>query len=388
MPPLITEKKSAYFPTLDVLRFLAFMLVFVSHSALLFGYTNPSIVWENFKLIFLKHGDLGVTFFFVLSGFLITYLLMSEKQEKGDINIKKFYARRLFRIWPVYFITIFIAVWGLPFFVDFLGMGDRLPFDVFFNLQSYPWYLFFVGNFNMFLNTPPSVTLAILWSISVEEQFYLLWPLVVKFMKRKHLLVLLSSVILLSIIYRFTYAYDYNTVKYSTFSVMSDIAIGCIVAWLFVEKKRIISWLKNLSGIKSFSLYASLIVLIISRSLIYGVNLEWARRSLVAIEPIVFAIFFALIIIHLVQLQDTGKSLIQKALIYLGRISYGLYAYHMIALVVVLSIFYKAGFNTTYQSAPQFIAVFFTTLFVAMIISTLSYQLIEKKILKLKKNFQ
>ncbi len=392
MTKVEVHQKYTYFPALDILRFLAFMLVFISHASLFFGYNNTTLKWEKFREIFLTHGDLGVTFFFVLSGFLITYLLMSEKHQKGDIDIKKFYVRRLLRIWPVYFITIFIAVWGLPFFVNLIGMRDKLPFDIFSNLGSYPWYVFFVGNFNMFLNTPPSVTLAILWSISVEEQFYLLWPLIVKFVKHKFIPALLSSVVLVSIVYRYVYAYNYNTVKYSTFSVMSDIAIGCMVAWLFFEKNKITLWAKGLSHIKSFFLYYStLIILILSRSFIYDVNPEWARRALIAIEPVVFAILFSFIIARLAGLREhfiTGKHPIQKVLVYLGRISYGLYCYHMIVLVAVLAIFYQGGYETIYQSVSELLVIFFITLLITIITSMVSYHFIEKRILKLKKNFQ
>lgn len=392
MPTVAVHQKYTYFPALDILRFLAFMLVFISHASLFFGYNNPSQNWVEFREIFLTHGDLGVTFFFVLSGFLITYLLMSEKHQKGNIDIKKFYVRRLLRIWPVYFITIFIAVWGLPFLVDLIGMRGNLPFDIFSNLQSYPWYVFFIGNFNMFLNTPPSVTLAILWSISVEEQFYLLWPLIVKFVKQKTVPVLLGLVVVISTIYRFIYAYNYNAVKYSTFSVMSDIAIGCFVAWLFFEKSRVTLWAKNLSHVKSFFLYYStLIILILSRSFIYDVNPEWARRALIAIEPLVFAILFSFIIARLAGLRDnfiTGKHPVQKMFVYLGRISYGLYCYHMIVLVVVLAMFYQGGYETVYNSLPHLLTIFSTTLVIVIMVSMVSYHFIEKRILKLKKNFQ
>lgn len=386
------HQKYKYFPSLDILRFLAFMLVFVSHASLYFGYKNLSPKWTEFREIFLTHGDLGVTFFFVLSGFLITYLLMSEKHQNGEINIKKFYMRRLLRIWPLYFITIFITVFLLPYFVNLLKIGDFLPFNIFENLQSYPWYVFFVGNFNMFLNQPPTVTLAILWSICVEEQFYLLWPLIVRFVKQKYLPTLLISVIFLATIYRFVYAFDYNTIKYSTFSVMSDIAIGCLVAWLFFEKSKLTTWAKNLNHIKAFFLYySSLIILILSRSFIYDIHQLWLKKTLIAIEPVIFAILFAFIISRLAGLRDsfvTGKHPIQKMFVYLGQISYGLYCYHMIVLVAVMSMLYNGGYKTIYQSVPQLLAVFFLTLIISIICAVVSYHFIERNILKFKKNFQ
>ncbi|MEI8061970.1 MAG: acyltransferase [bacterium] len=391
IPKVLTHQKYAYFPSLDILRFLAFMLVFVSHASLFFGYQNNSPKWNEFREVFLAHGDLGVTFFFVLSGFLITYLLMSEKNKKGEINIKKFYMRRLLRIWPVYFFTLIIAVGVLPYFVKLIGVGNSMPFDIFSGLHNYPWYVFFIGNFNMFLNTPPSVTLAVLWSISVEEQFYLLWSLIIKNIKQKYIPLILTGVIIVSTVYRFVYANDYNTVKYSTFSVMSDIAIGCGVAWLFFEKSRLTTWARNLSHAKAFFLYySSLCILILSRSSIYDVQIEWLKKLLISVEPLIFAVLFAFIIARLAGLRDsfiTGRHPIQKMFVYLGRISYGLYCYHMIVLVLVLTMFYQGGYQIIYSSTTQLIVIFGATLVITVILAMVSYHFIERNILKLKKNF-
>ncbi len=393
-PTVSYHQKYKYFPSLDIVRFVAFMLVFVSHASLFFGYINTSHRWSDFREVFLTHGDLGVTFFFVLSGFLITYLLMSEKHQNGEINIRKFYMRRLLRIWPVYFITIFIAVWALPYYMNLLGISQAVPFNISDGLNSYPWYVFFIGNFNMFINTPPSVTLAVLWSISVEQQFYLLWPLVIRKIKQRNIPLILLSVILVSTVYRFihAYPYDYNTIKYSTFSVMSDIAIGCLVAWFFFEKSKITLWAKNLSHTKYFLIYySSLIILILSRSSIFDVDQIVIRRLLIATEPVVFAVLFGFIIARLAGLRDefiTGRHPIQKMLVYLGQISYGLYCYHMIVLVTVMGVIYKGGYATTYHSIGQLIFVFFLTLIISIICAVVSYHFIEKNILKLKKRFQ
>ena len=392
MASAVTHRRYKYFPSLDIVRFVAFMLVFVSHASLFFGYHNDSAGWVQFREIFLTHGDLGVTFFFVLSGFLITYLLMSERHQNGVINIKKFYMRRLLRIWPLYFITLIIATVFLPYFVGIMGVKNTLPFDVFQNLNNYPWYVFFLGNFNMFVGGgAPAVTLAVLWSISVEEQFYLLWPLAIKTIKKRYLPWILSTVVILATVYRFVYANDYSTVKYSTFSVMSDIAIGCMVAWLFFEKSRLTLWAKNLSHVKAFFLYySSLTILILSRSFIYDVQIEWVKRILIGIEPVIFAILFACIISRLAGLRDdfiTGKHPVQKMFVYLGQISYGLYCYHMIVLVLILTAFSQAGYSIVYSSIPQMFAVFFLTLVVTIIFAMVSYHFIERKILKLKNKY-
>src|ERR1044071_5481753 len=94
-----------YFPGLNGLRFLAASAVIITHVELLKGVLGLPNHWKNPVLFNL--GGLGVYFFFVLSGFLITYLLLSEKNMTGHISIKKFYFRRIFRIWPIYYLLVF-----------------------------------------------------------------------------------------------------------------------------------------------------------------------------------------------------------------------------------------------------------------------------------------
>jgi peptidoglycan/LPS O-acetylase OafA/YrhL len=393
--PTPTHQKIKYFPSLDILRFVAFMMVFVSHAAFFFGYVDNSPKWVQFRQTFLAHGDLGVTFFFVLSGFLITYILISEKTQQGKINIKNFYMRRVLRIWPVYFFTMIVAFWLLPLLMSTVGLSDglnALPFNILQNTRQYPWYVFFLGNFNLAHGPTPAVTVAVLWSISVEEQFYLIWPLIVRKFKRKSLPKILVTVILIATIYRFFNAGDISIVKYSTFSVMSDIAIGCLFAWLFFEQNWMTFWTKRLAHSHAFFLYYStLAILILSRSMIYSINLQWLQSLLIAIEPLVFATLFALIISRLAYLRHdfiTGKHPIQKIFIYLGKISYGLYCYHLIVLTLVLAVFYNSGYPIKYDSIPELIMIFVFTLIGTIISAMASYHLIEKNVLKYKGRFK
>src|SRR5918998_5183317 len=110
------EQTKVYFPGLNGLRFFAAMLVVFGHVELLKEYHGYSNIHSNLAVYEL--GRMGVTFFFVLSGFLISYLLFAEQKSAGTISIRKFYIRRVLRIWPLYFLIVILAFFVLP----------RLPF--------------------------------------------------------------------------------------------------------------------------------------------------------------------------------------------------------------------------------------------------------------------
>jgi peptidoglycan/LPS O-acetylase OafA/YrhL len=166
--------KKIQFPGLNGVRFIAAFLVIVDHTELFKSYLGYPTLWANSYSAFL--GAFGVSIFFVLSGFLITYLLLEEQQE-APIRIRHFYLRRILRIWPLYYLILGLAFFVIPY-VDFFqvpmyskDMGDFLP-----------QLLLFLGlAANVAFVYLPTVPFAnVLWSVAVEEQFYLFWPNVVR----------------------------------------------------------------------------------------------------------------------------------------------------------------------------------------------------------------
>ena len=164
-----------YFPELDGMRFIAFLLVYLFHQGIpwpvlarLVGDTATRRLQEN--------GGYGVQLFFILSGYLITTLLLREEARYGRIALRAFWIRRILRIWPLYYLIVLIG-----FFVIF-------PFGPQFTVASFlatlkthflPFVLF-LGNWSMLLINPiPSDSLSVLWSVCVEEQFYLIVPLLI-----------------------------------------------------------------------------------------------------------------------------------------------------------------------------------------------------------------
>jgi peptidoglycan/LPS O-acetylase OafA/YrhL len=362
---LQTEENQSrpYFPHLDGLRFFAFLFVFVSHIA--------RFVWE--RALFLTQGDLGVSFFFVLSGFLITYLLLFEKENGGIIHLPKFYLRRILRIWPLYFI-----VFGIGILFAQLAL-PHVPFITNFNSSATIWYVSFLANFWIIAHRGISTILVVLWSISVEEQFYLVWPLIMKFIKKRFIPVILCSLVLIAIIYRYLNWENYKMVDYSTFSVMSDLAIGALLGFFsfyiphFRDKMA-----KYLTRAKVLSIYALFVGLFLLKIYAYAIVPDGLRPLYGAILPILFSIVFALIIFEQNYSEHSFfKASTSRALVYLGKISYGLYVYHIIAISLVFYFLAEIGIHSKFL-------ITILSFGLTVLMAHLSYKYIEQKILRLK----
>ncbi len=158
-----------YHPELDSLRFFAFFAVFLLH-AFYQPVTGTAVyhlsVWDFVRHSVVGSGAFGVDLFFVLSAYLITELLLREKGERGVVSVPAFCARRVLRIWPLYF--FFLA---LAYFVPILNPGHLL-----FRWKGPAWFSLLGGNWSVVAyGWPDSIIVTPLWSVSVEEQFYLLW---------------------------------------------------------------------------------------------------------------------------------------------------------------------------------------------------------------------
>jgi peptidoglycan/LPS O-acetylase OafA/YrhL len=189
--------KKIFFNGLNELRAFAALSVIFYHIEL---FKNRDHIGSLFDISFFSYfigrlGKNGVYLFFVLSGFLITYLLLKEKEKYKTILFKKFYLRRVFRIWPLYFLIIILAFFVFPYIEVF-----KIP-----NQESASWYRM-IYEFLLFCFLLPNLASSIrifpflpfashTWSIGVEEQFYLIWPILIK--KIKNRWVLMSLVILI-----------------------------------------------------------------------------------------------------------------------------------------------------------------------------------------------
>lgn len=170
------SKPKIFFPNLDGLRFFSFFLVFLSHVFFVDYEDISNLPWYRaMKFVFFSQGHLGVSFFFVLSGFLISYLLMVEKNHTGKIHVWSFYIRRALRIWPLYYFCVFFGFVIFPLLkIKFGQIPNETANPILCSL--------FLNNFNTIINGPPDASvLSVLWSVAIEEQFYLVWPVLFYF---------------------------------------------------------------------------------------------------------------------------------------------------------------------------------------------------------------
>jgi peptidoglycan/LPS O-acetylase OafA/YrhL len=366
--------KKVFFPPLDGMRFFAFFSVFMYHCY--FGI--PEQVKENWVYRSLHrlwaNGDLGVNFFFTLSGFLITYLLLQEEQDTGTIRIKNFYLRRVLRIWPLYYATFIFGFFIFQYLIKLVGADVKETAN--------PWYyVFFWGNFNSITNgAPVSGTLSVLWSIAIEEQFYLCWPiLLVLFRKNRQFLFL--GITAVSVGFRIVYQNDPDVIFYHTLSVMSDLAIGAWLGWWCFTRKIEQKSIPIASGFYALAVYAVGFALIFFRKEIF------VHPVLLVLERLIFSIFFCFIIFEQAFFSRSFYSMDKfKKIDYWGKFTYGLYCLHIPAMVFTEGCAMMAGQGTSIWWLLWGKTV--STFLLSLAFSQLSYRFIERPFLRLKSFFE
>ncbi len=219
-----------YFKNLDSIRFIAALMVFLQHAI------RPAFDLLPFQHTFLHRvlwrlcdGSTGVSIFFVLSGFLITYLLISEHELGKGVSIRDFYVRRVLRIWPLYFLVIAFSFAVYPMLRSFVGVNTPLCSNVLYHLS-------FLSNFDV-LHTEKTcggnaaMSQSITWSVSIEEQFYLFWPLIFALLPRRLWLGSLVLVIAGSLFFRLLHHDDPHVLYFHTLSVLLDLGLGGLMAY-------------------------------------------------------------------------------------------------------------------------------------------------------------
>ncbi len=317
---------------------------------------------------FTSKGGLGVNFFFVLSGFLITYLILNEKKTSGQFHLGFFLIRRTLRIWPLYVII------GLIGFVVFpLILSD-------FSTTHEPFYYFiFFANFDEIWNgANDSINfLTAPWSVAVEEQFYLFWGVLLFLLfklKSFSFPLIIGLLYLLSFFFSVFYWTDEQVMAHHTLAVCQDILMGAFVGWSVFKGKQ---WVFQLQAIKKWKVL-----------LIYAIGIGFCllknkifSDQLILVERFTLSFFFAFILIDQIGGQHSifklGKI---KGFDNLGKISYGIYMYHLVIMYLVLLII---PFES-WPSAASITAFILSSVILTYLTAALSYRFIESKFLSLK----
>jgi peptidoglycan/LPS O-acetylase OafA/YrhL len=360
-----------YFENLDALRFFAALSVFLFHIFADLKSVVPAIQTNWFTSALSKiidKGSLGVNFFFVLSGFLITFLILNERKTKGEFSFRKFFIRRTLRIWPLYFIVVIIGFVVFPLILE----GYQTT-------HNPVLYAAFMANIDEIYNASadPYNFLTILWSVSVEEQFYLFWGIALFFLLRVKKFKLLHFIIILStasLVFSWFNLGSEKVIYYHTFSVCQDILVGAFIGWSLFNRRKWLEVLKNLKTVWIVVLYLLGFLLCILKNKIFV-------GDLLILERFVLSSFFGFIILDQIRgnhsLFKLGKI---KVFNYLGKISYGLYMYHLLLMFFILK-----WIKTLDLGGEAIFLTYLVVSFLAVVsVASLSYYLIEKPLLKLK----
>jgi peptidoglycan/LPS O-acetylase OafA/YrhL len=377
-------KEKIFFPNLDGFRFVCFFAVFLYHcnGIILVGLNNNSVK-TTLNFLF-QNGDVGVNAFFVLSGFLITFLLIKEKKLNTRISLRNFYIRRILRIWPLFYACVFLGFVIFPY-VKFRTIPG--PEEI----ANYKYYIFLASNFDFirirlhsFDALPDASFLSALWSVAVEEQFYLIWPVILKFSNSKMYPLIFLGIIIFTLVFRSFYAgdtaADLAIRKFHTFSVIGDMALGGIMAYFCSYKSRFLQFITKMPSWQIVSLYALTVFIILFRQYIF------VTPVLLVVERIILAALFAFVIAEQNYADNSFYKFSRFKLISkLGTYTYGLYCLHFIAITSTVFIMERHGLETgTVFSAST---ACFVALLISIGVSLLSYHLFEKHFLKLKNKF-
>ncbi|MEM9543718.1 MAG: acyltransferase [Cyanobacteria bacterium P01_E01_bin.42] len=377
----VSQQIKEYIPVLEGYRGIACLLVFFVHIYFSQSEQNSSF----FAIIYhklLSIGWCGVDAFFVLSGFLITGILLDNKEEPN--YFKYFYIRRVLRIFPLYYLTLAIFLFILR---PILNQDEGYLYLV--SIQN--WYWLYLQNWEITLHGYEVLHfLSHFWSLAVEEQFYLFWPFIVYFIPRRFLggtiaLLIGFSILIRNLLLLLHLPNQSLIILYSnTLCRMDSLAVGAAISFLV----RSPYWLPLLIR------YSRLISILSSCGL---TAIFVIRGEFDLLDPLVqsfgyslLAIFFGSLLIFSLYLSEDClfiRILSWSPFRQLGRISYGFYVYH----VPILALFrnsvtrYAIDLTHSYWVGEFLVVLFFGIAIFA--VASLSWHLFEKPILKLKKYF-
>ncbi|GAB2772639.1 acyltransferase [Rhabdobacter roseus] len=361
---------NGYLIQLDGLRFVAVGLVLGDH---LMADVNT-----------IPFGPLGVTLFFVLSGFLITRILITSRDktlgQPGGLGtyLRKFFIRRTLRIFPIYYITVFV-----------LYLLDEPPVR-----DTIAWIVLYATNIYIAVNQSWMGTIDHFWSLAVEEQFYIFFPFVIFFIPRRWLIPLfitmvVSSVVLRAIFYRAGFDWMVNYV--STPTCLDSFGLGGLMAWMQLQRKDFFVKLFRNPLWVWLGLASWVLVVYWSKTFVEVHNVAndvWER---------LFGSLFCFFLIGkaVVGFEGGMRWFLENPVSnYLGKISYGLYLYHNF---VYNHYHTQAGHPTLrllhkihqYIPALKGVVVFEVAYFflLTVLVASLSWHLIEKPINQLKDRY-
>jgi peptidoglycan/LPS O-acetylase OafA/YrhL len=359
-----------YRPELDCLRLGAFLLVFIGHVIIVDNQT-PHVL-----AVMKASGKLGVPLFFVLSAYLITELLVREKSARGTLDLRAFYLRRSLRIWPLYFFALAV---GYVLLHRAAGVPQISPFALAaFSAFAGNWYTAFFG----FL----PAGMGPLWSISVEEQFYLIWPAIVRVAGRRRLIFTCAGGWLVSqiavIVLCWLHAPIWPMIWTNSFTHLQYFALGAILCLVFREiRVPLNTWYR--AGVIALGL-----------TILFGANVFFNTDTMssdISVARTWPGYAFAGFGCALLLFGCAGAKLSQKMrpFVWLGKISYGLYVYHVPCVLLSLAVYAEVfHIRRPLVGSEETVVGITFGLPITIAVAAISYRYLEAPFLRLKQRFE
>ena len=372
----MAKASSVYYPNLNGLRAIGASIVMVGHVDFI------KIIWGVSNVQYFPiFGKIGVALFFSLSGFLITSLLFNELEATRTVRLKDFYIRRILRIWPLYYWVVLLGLLVLNRIpaLKIPGLSDEM-------YQHMTW----LGLLNVLLIIPNFTHFYIpysdqRWSIIVEEQFYLIQPAVMRIFRSRRALIVVfcllafSSEIVRGIVRvlhleRHISAAVLGAVR-EQLAYLGCIAVGCLASTLIYKRE---SLLKSVL----FSLPVQWLVL----AGLVGLTMTsfYVLRDEEGIDLRIYCVLFSIVVVNGALNPRNIFRLETPVLNFLGKISYGIYMYHMMCIGIAFAIVRAVGGNAIVQN----ILLYILSIGLTILISWLSFDYFESFFLRLKPRFQ
>jgi peptidoglycan/LPS O-acetylase OafA/YrhL len=351
-----------YRPELDCVRFVAFLSVFIHHALIERPeYLHASRLMEAIA----DASGFGLCLFFTLSAYLIADLLMRERERNGEIDVRAFYIRRILRIWPLYILGLAVGiVYGL-----WMHQAVWARFAAFFFLMG-NWYYLQYG----WLMNPASI----LWSISVEEQFYLFWPTVARRFSRWAMVGVCLVLIVIAnlVLYHYGAAHCVADAVWGNSFVQFEMFAGGILLAIFLKQQM-----------PSLKLWQRAVLLIAAPICWFSAAYFFRAKGIMQVQSgVALMVGYALVVVGclsvLLGLLGIPAKFFPRWLVHLGRISYGLYVFHEVGLLIGYRLVKPLPWRilADYLSAGHVVA----GLGVTILLAALSYRFFESPFLKLK----
>jgi peptidoglycan/LPS O-acetylase OafA/YrhL len=374
--------KKSHFDNIDALRFLAVLGIILSHCFITDNQqVKVSTLYSDLMQVTGNLQNVCYSLLFILTGFLNTWTIFEERFIYKNLNLLRFYMRRILGMLPLYFVMFVLGFFILPKF----NAGIPLEYSEFKNPSQ---YLGFIFNFGYSEGSNPLNPLqgvwGNMWTIAVSFQFIIVWPILMSYFRRKEKVLMIIAMIAF-IASAWMWSQD-DSYRFSSLNIMCDFVVGSFMAYFSFFKYKLYGFLKNQTKRTiGFVYLAFILVLIFLNQIRFEFNYLPAQLVFI-IERILLTLSLAFFIF---EQNFNSNSVLKIAKLkifnYPGKLAYSIYAYHAIAILIA----YKIMQFASSEQSPSAVMILepFLAIIIALVLAMFSTEYFEKKFTRLKKNY-